>query len=246
MNHRKHLFIWGCARSGTTAMLQALNSRPEVAIGAERYLVEFARTKTLTPEHFTPERFLDPQPGECYPHCVAGHLDSKHDFASEYPKAEWVGDKYPSVFGGWGNLAKLPDASFLILIREPLSVALSYQSRLDTSWGEWADDWGYEKAISHWNSSFVHFNKMLDAGVRALPLFFEDLYYDGRGWNALSKFLGIAPFGQDWIDQQTGIARTLNPRPRRPAVEQAVALRADYAAYRRFHKRTFHLSRDPD
>ena len=245
MNHRKHLFIWGCARSGTTAMLKALNSRSEIAIGAERYLIEFERTKTLTPEHFSPERFLNPQASECYPHCVAGHLESKHDFASEYSKAEWVGDKYPSIFEGWENLAKLPDASFLILIREPLSVALSYQRRLDNSWGDWAEDWDYEKAITHWNDSFVHFNKMLDSGLRALPLFFEDLYYKGRGWNAVSQFLRIAPFEKEWIDQQIKMARTLSPRPRRPDIEQSVALYADYAAYRKFHKRTFHLSNDP-
>lgn len=246
MHDRKHLFIWGCARSGTTAMLRALNSRSEVAIGAERYLIEFENTKTLSAEHFTPERFLDPQPDECYPHCIAGHMESKQDFASEYAKAIWVGDKYPSIFEGWENLAKLPGASFLILVRKPLPVALSYQARLDNNWGDWAPDWNHQKAISHWNESFVHFNAMLDAGVRVLPLFYEELYQNGLGWHALTRFLGIKNFDQGWIDQQKKTAKNLTPHSSKPAVEEAVALQADYEAYRTFRDRTFHLSADPD
>ncbi len=246
MQERKHLFIWGCARSGTTAMLRALNLRKEVAIGAERYLIEFEKNKTLSTEHFTPERFLNPQPDECYPHCIAGHLESKHDFAAEYPKATWVGDKYPSIFEGWENLANLPGASFIILVREPLSVALSYQERMDNNWGDWAPDWDHKMAISHWNESFVHFEKMLEFGARTLPLFYEDLYYSGRGWNALSKFLEIEKFDQNWIDNQKKIAQNLGPRQRRPEVELAVALNADYAAYRNFRDKTLYLSADPD
>src|ERR1700749_3229545 len=54
---QRHLFVAGCPRSGTSALVFLLNEHPRIALGFER----FKRTRALLdPWHFAPAQFFAP------------------------------------------------------------------------------------------------------------------------------------------------------------------------------------------
>jgi len=50
----KYLFVAGCPRSGTTALVKILNSHDQIILGMER----FKYVNKITPNHFTKTNFL--------------------------------------------------------------------------------------------------------------------------------------------------------------------------------------------
>src|SRR5580700_1657278 len=86
----RHLFVAGCPRSGTSALVFLLNEHPQIALGFER----FKRTRALLdPFHFTPAQFFSP---------VLAETDIQGELLYRRLRERWsngsvkvVGDKVP-------------------------------------------------------------------------------------------------------------------------------------------------------
>lgn len=189
-NKAKFLFVTGCARSGTSALTLALNRHSEVAIGMERYISKLFATGTYTPELFDEDRFFSINPNDTfYRSFEEVALDLKPD---SYRMATYVGDKVPKIYLHYKMILEdIPDAKFLFLVRNPLSVAASFKGRAEDEKDQhWPSSRGVESAISDWNASLARTLPLLKSGS-VLPLSFERLFFDGLGWRKVENFLKL-------------------------------------------------------
>jgi Sulfotransferase family len=83
----KYCFVFGCPRSGTTAVVRLLQAHPRVVIGMERHKFLLSRRRDRAkfgPALFEPERFFDFRPGDTNVNPDLGH------FTGHYTKANVV------------------------------------------------------------------------------------------------------------------------------------------------------------
>ena len=130
---RKYLFLFGVARSGTTALALIANTHPAVAIGMERFL-ELGKKGTLSPEHFTTEAFFDLPEGH------DRRLNKSERFRERFDEATVVGDKIPHLTSGLAAIEeRFPQPTFVAIVRDPTEVAHSWHRRALVPKGAWAE-----------------------------------------------------------------------------------------------------------
>ena len=147
-NNRNYLFIIGNARSGTTALLNLLNSSSEVCLGNERY-----EKFNLAANGYERAEFFDTKsPRFKMREKLYAALEPKFDHA------KYIGDKRPGFTADWKNtLLHIPAVKILYIFRHIEGVAASYNERAvnaaegkDTSWPQRrnftaaVDDWNFE------------------------------------------------------------------------------------------------------
>lgn len=144
------LFIAGCQRSGTTALLYLLNADPRIALGRERY--KYVKER-LSPEFFVPQKFLHPIPEETN----FREADYYDRLRTKWERGEivYVGDKTPHYYQVLPQIAEtFPEAKILFLVRDLPGVAASYNARAanlrDRVWPFSRD---YRQAVVDWNES---------------------------------------------------------------------------------------------
>ena len=89
---KQFLFVCGCPRSGTTALMSFLCKHPDIALGIERFQMR-ARRHELRPSDFEPTRFFDVRPGNTWYTSLEQfpwHYDAMRP---KYAPAKYVGDK---------------------------------------------------------------------------------------------------------------------------------------------------------
>lgn len=146
----KHLFVFGCPRSGTTALGILLNRHPVIALGIERYkhIAMGGRGREFQPELFEQTRFLDIRPDDTNTGRQNEHLAQK--FSSGRP-IRLTGDKIPRLYRRLTPLrATFPDAYLMVIFRDPVDVALSWQARADSPRDSWPAENGAAKALVEW------------------------------------------------------------------------------------------------
>ena len=92
----KYLFVAGCPRSGTTALVKLLNSHYQIILGMERF--KYVKKK-ITPNHFTKTNFLALDKQET--NIFGKHWDNFYeeiDRKFQNNKVEIIGDKYPQYY----------------------------------------------------------------------------------------------------------------------------------------------------
>lgn len=170
---KNYIFISGCPRTGTTALVKLLNTHPDVIIGMERYKAyafDPALVSNLKPSLFTAESFFDMRPDQT--NVLSGHLEWEREYKSMYDelKVKWElavergnadsivwGDKFPQ----YCRLYKQMDDSFddhikwIFTTRNIMEVALSFNYRAESvnSNGAWSRNWDYKMAVTLWNES---------------------------------------------------------------------------------------------
>ncbi len=173
-----HLFVCGVPRSGTTALARMLNSHPKIGLGIERFRLHAMRHKKhpYEPSLFEKERFFDFRPED-------GSLGVWEKYAFDYLELEskwdqitWVGDKVPRLYVAAENLLNdFTDARIIFILRDPLSVANSWQRRADdVSDASWPAENG-------WAASIAEFNLALGIAMRLSQNFdgrFTLVHYD--------------------------------------------------------------------
>jgi len=146
MSAQKIAFISGVARSGTSALVNLINTHPEILIGQERYYWLY-ENKTIQPQHFKRDRFLDIQTDDSH---NSGGLPSGAD--TRFDDAKIVGDKFPNLFEIFPIIFdRFPAARHVYILRNPLSVVESYDARhqdQDDNWGR-----SYQQGMREWNES---------------------------------------------------------------------------------------------
>ncbi len=198
---KRHLFVCGCPRSGTTALWKILTSHPEIVLGLERYhhLAFAVGGGGLTPELFSKERFLDVRPGDTfYPSfSVFKHFDEHLQAVEErYDTARWIGDKIPQLSTVLDHVdSRFEDAHIVAILRDPLAVAASYQvranDRQDMLWGV---ERNYALAVDEWNLAtrrLLDFSRRQDRRSGLTLVSYEDIFRDGANVSALFAELGL-------------------------------------------------------
>lgn len=144
----RQLFIAGCPRSGTSALMDLLNSHDDIALGKER----FKKCRTLDQSLFDIEHFVNPKPSETNISAPAHYAMIKEKLAAG-PIA-YIGDKTPGYYRRLEHLlSQFPEAKILIIWRDPVRVASSFQFRSERPSGGWSQDHDFENAVQQWNSA---------------------------------------------------------------------------------------------
>lgn len=259
---RQFLFIGGNPRSGTTALCELLNHDPRIVLGMERY--RKIRTR-ITPEHFTSEVFFAPTEMETS-YLPARLISPDRQGFKVWPadesalKKKWdtrklvyVGDKAPFYIRQLPYLREtFPGARFIVTIRDPVSVADSYQRRAADATDHWPSANDYTLAIEHWNRSLRNILRYLERfGLRDIFLVdYDGLFSGDRNYlRSLYRFLELEVTSEvsDRFEALTAgwDARTSRLPILDETMEAEVRASADWESYSRI-KRLLPLMQDYD
>ena len=225
---KRILVVGGCPRSGTTALVRLLNSHPDILLGDERYYWPFDEGR-VSEALFERDRFLDLREEDR--HWREGRAPfPPGDTGAAYDRARIVGDKYPPLARAAEAIDRaLPRAEIVWIVRNPLSVAESYEARRRDGDDAW--HFGAERALADWNDSV---RAACMAGGRVLIVTYERLFASGAGAARLFEALGLDPEpARDGATRVLGEAGTLRTREgqRCEDLRFLVARGADWASY---------------
>lgn len=161
--NRNFLFVCGNPRSGTSALCDLLNVDRRIIVGMERYR---RIRQMVTPSHFTKERFVDPSPGQTnylprrlIPSNEPGFRvwpEDEGELVDKWDSAElrYVGDKAPFYVRQLPYMREVfPGARFVVLLRDPVGVANSYQRRATDPNDHWPRENDFSVGLEHWNQT---------------------------------------------------------------------------------------------
>jgi glycosyltransferase involved in cell wall biosynthesis len=190
----RQLFIAGCPRSGTSALVFLLNEHPQLAIGFER----FKRIRAhLDPFHFAPARFFSP---------LAIETDVRGELLYERLRARWeggqvtiIGDKVPLYTRVLAQLLeRFPAARVVVLVRDPVAVAASFRRRARDPDDWWPAENDQRLAMQMWNEALASAREaeLRGDGSRVFLLPYEPLLEGDERWlEALTTFIGLPSSG---------------------------------------------------
>lgn len=212
---RQPLLIGGSPRSGTTALLQVLNSNPSVYISSEENLINtkkvldkllgtrerrshtlaagmrsLSQRETLTVDNIHSHNFSAKSVWPSIHYLYKWHHKR---MGSTEPLVLW-GDKFPNYYKEIDSVLALPDVRYLHITRNPYDVVNSMLRRTEMS-----------KQGKDWWKAITDIDGMIDAwalaykaiqGVESSPnvfhLYYESLVFDfKKSISALNDFLGV-------------------------------------------------------
>lgn len=186
----RYLFIAGCPRSGTSALAFLLNEHPRIVLGFER----FKRMRgLLDPFHFTPSQFFSP---------VLAETDIQGDLLYRRLYERWqggsvsvIGDKVPLYTRVLPQLLeRFPGARVVVLVRELVDVAVSFDRRAGDPEDWWPAENGHRLAVEMWNETIEQARAATGQGNgdRLFLLPYEPLLMGDERWlTALMSFIGL-------------------------------------------------------
>lgn len=152
---QKYLFVCGCPRSGTTALVRLLNSHESFAIGMERYKY-YANRKDINKINkglFKSNTFFDLKDSQTNINWqyFYDELIDKYNNGVEY-----LGDKYPHYYRFYNQINNnLGNTKWIFIVRDIASIAKSYNARAADPKDRWSPKADFRKAVDHWNESLV-------------------------------------------------------------------------------------------
>lgn len=164
---RSFLFVTGCARSGTTEIVNVLNRHPAIAVGMERFkFLIRERFGEFRQSLFEPANFLKTEAADTNilprsPRFKNHHamLNSKFDTG----RVRFVGDKLPFLFRYYEAIEdRFSSPRWIIMHRSPHAVAASYCRRArDLEDKAWPEENGHRLAIQHWVEAYRLMHSMM-------------------------------------------------------------------------------------
>lgn len=227
MGIEKILFVSGVARSGTSELVRVLNIHDNFLIGQERYFYIIKR-KELDESYFNIERFMNIIPNDTH---VNGSINKK---IFCYDQIKVIGDKYPNLFDDLDWIFhRFPNAYHIYIIRNPFSVAQSYQRRYEDKNDRWTFD--YKNALEHWNNSVRKVCSLEDKHMeKFIFLIYEEFYSDVNIMNSVFKLLSYSKVDssklQPFVDRFKNLSRNLTPKEEE--IRYYVAKNADWESYK--------------
>lgn len=196
---QQYLFICGCPRSGTTALVRLLNSHNSLAIGMERYKY-YANSKNISQinhEAFKSQTFFNLQDNQT-------NINWKYFYDELIDKyqsgVKYLGDKYPHYYRFYPQINhNLGDVKWIFIIRDVVSIANSYNARAADPKDQWSKEANFKKAVEHWNESLVSTWKYQknNPNPKLFVCEYERLFnYDLDYLNSLLDFLEVEPDSQ--------------------------------------------------
>lgn len=242
MVNKKHLFIAGCPRSGTTALWKILSTHSKLAIGVERYIGKVLNSYELTEEYFSKERFFSWQSGDSHFQTkdASGQRNFYIDLVQRYDNCEFYGDKIPQLSIRFDQFfLAFPDAYVIFIYRNIFDVASSYVNRFhDTS-----DGWkrNFDNAIKEWNRNLVKTLEYKKKGKRIYCISYEELFFseDNLLYTAFDTLgLDIEPSVKNTLAKAKDQAQLLEENRKcllSSEQKQLILLNAGFGAYRKIH-----------
>lgn len=233
------LFVSGTGRSGTSALVNVLNSHPKMLIGQERFFWKFRREE-ISPELFEKVRFLDVRrPEDTHNH--AGLKQIGEAPSVRFDNAIYIGDKFPSLFRHFDYILPMfPDAKHLYIVRNPLSVIESYDVRYQDPSDSWSLTW--KDGMDAWNESVRKVARLPDQNMKNFLLIeYEELFKSVDRLNALFRQLKLDPLDNEKLQSFVAKFEALNNKAviRRDDLRLYVSRNADWDAYKILCDRIF-------
>jgi hypothetical protein len=187
----KYLFICGAPRSGTTAMWRYLTGDERIVLGVERYGTLFFN-QNLTKELFEKERFMNLQDGDTFYKSLGDFTKYYVGLEDEFNSSEVVGDKIPMLYRYLDGLFKeIPEAKVLIMLRNIIDLACSYESRASNQDDlTWSSAKKTSDAIDDWRESLKAIKKW-EKDERVKVIVYEDFFHGKFDLTGVYKFIGI-------------------------------------------------------
>ncbi|BAZ45972.1 sulfotransferase [Chondrocystis sp. NIES-4102] len=191
---QKYLFVCGCPRSGTTALVKLLNSHNSIGIGMERYKYYASKDKInkINPSSFEEDRFFDFKEDQTNIIWSDFYDNLKIKYAN---KITYLGDKYPHYYNFYSELnQEFRNTKWIFMLRDIVDVAMSYDHRAANPLDKWSEKADYTKAVVHWNDSLAKTWKYIKTNKNK-NLFvcqYEKLFaYDESYLKSLTDFLDV-------------------------------------------------------
>jgi len=193
---RKHLFICGCPRSGTTALWSLMVAHPAIALGVERYILLCYQKNKISPVLFDKSKFFDLQPGETFYSDLFSFNPYYRTIEKRFENALWVGDKAPTLYLDYNGVEhNFENAHILFISRNIIDVAGSYQKRAtDKTDGSWNASRDYRRAVSDWNESLKLTLEFFNTGGRRTTIHvisYEELFLEEADLRPLFETLEL-------------------------------------------------------
>ena len=193
-DERQIAFVFGCSRSGTTALTRLLNLHPEVAIGFERF-AKLAKSGQLSPDLFEAGRFADFRPEDSF-WGETGWADTpwRQKVLDRYAGARIVGDKLPQLAGQMDQLQRFPGAKVIFIVREPLGVAKSFNTRAMNPRDAWRPERDWRASVTEFNRAMADMAEFVRAGTHeTLVVNYNTVFDSPSEHRRLYEFLGVDP-----------------------------------------------------
>ena len=215
---KRHLFVCGCPRSGTTALQLLLVSHPRIVLGPERYSTLARRGKGLHPDLFTKRRFFDIRPGDTF-YDAAKYRSYYDALEPRFDDALWVGDKAPWLFYSFNYINReFPTSQVIVIVRRnPLDVASSFQVRArDAEDKTWSPSRDYKIAVEQWNTAAARTLAFLDKPSRRAEITvveYSDLFEQPAAIDQLFGCLDLEVLPEVTTAYDNALANSKSPKP---------------------------------
>lgn len=189
-----YAFVFGAARSGTTAMAELLNAHPHVCMGIERYKYFAGRGERLSEQMFEKDRFFrfDPHETNILPD-KRPWADIYKTMSEKWEDAQVVGDKLAARVLPY-VLRDMPDPLVIYMLRDINQLASSWNVRALKAQGRWPSHNDYRAAVPIWNQdNSTALRHMSALGRRMLIIEYEQFFSGGPVHIArLADFLQVS------------------------------------------------------
>ena len=251
---KKLLFVCGAPRSGTTALTHLLNTHPSIVLGVERYrrllMGAGARGKPDEVRRFIGQLFerdrllFEQHPDDSRPFPPSEVASA----AVKFDQCSYVGDKAPALFRRIGTLATaIPEAKFIIIVRDPVPVAVSWQRRAERENDTWPATRDHRAAVTMWNESVESALEALDTLTphQVACVRYETLFAEATArpqWFGLMEWLGLPAdpplFSHTRLMLADSARRASSPRCIPEHIERHIQATADFELYGQLCART--------
>jgi hypothetical protein len=198
----KYCFVFGCPRSGTTAVARLLQVHPRIVIGMERYKFLLSRRRdrhAFGPPLFEPERFFDFRADDTNVNPDLGHFRGHYIKAKrrfENGPVKYVGDKVMPDEPIIRTIeARFHSPKFIFIYRDLLHVASSFVARArDPDDPNWRATEDHKAAIKRWRTAFSTADALIGRiGLEDVCVMrYEDLLSGNiRACELMFRFLGL-------------------------------------------------------
>lgn len=229
------VIIGGTPRSGTTALASFLNAHPDIFIGVERYLYRFCDGGPLvTTKDFSVEAFGAIEPRDTFYTDVSeieGWLDEEGRVVGpqRLENARVCGEKSPiSIFYFTRIKEQIPDATFICVVRDVLSVGRSWQARADNADDAlWSRTDGFKEGVDFWFRSMKSLRFQRKQGTTIHVVMINELF--GAQDEELDRLMRIIKVerGPEWDryitqEREARASSMRTPRPVTDAERQTI------------------------
>ena len=236
---RRHLFVCGAARSGTTALARLLNTHPDIVVGIERFKYRLLGTQPETDYDslFSRERFFSHVPGDTNIDINTSYVNDVEKMRAKFDSAVYVGDKIPGLYKRLKFVSEaFPHCKVVFIVRDPMLVAASWESRANDASDGWSEHQGYVQAVEEWNRSLAYALKARHLMGRDFISVSYERTFVSRGHAVLRELTRQLELERHW-DKQTdrflsaARGRARGTRVVSDAIREYVERHADYGRY---------------